>query len=85
MNNPRSANAEDSHEDRIVAELGAVFSVPFKFVQGICREQLKRLAARARVHRFSDVLAIRRTRCILSGDFKKTDGAFGGAVVGRNL
>ena len=58
----------EASDERIIADLSQCFSVPFKNVQAIYREQLRRLAEGARIRTFLSVLAIRRTRRILRDD-----------------
>ena len=63
----------EASDERIIADLSQSFSVPFKNVQAIYREQLRRLAEGARIRTFLSVLAMRRTRSILRDDkFRKS-------------
>lgn len=63
----------EASDERIIADLSQSFSVPFKNVQAIYGEQLRRLAEGARIRTFLSVLAIRRTRSILRDDkFQKS-------------
>jgi hypothetical protein len=68
-----SVQNPEAHDERIIADLSRCFSVPFKNVQSIYREQLRRLAEGARIRDFLSVLAMRKTRSILNDDrFQKS-------------
>ena len=55
----------EANDERTIADPSQSFSVPFKNVQAIYREQMRRLADGARIRTFLSVLAMRRTRSIL--------------------
>lgn len=73
MNSLLVVSNHEASDERIIADLSQSFSVPFKNVQAIYREQLRRLAEGARIRTFLSVLAMRRTRSILRDDkFQKS-------------